>query len=174
MLRLCSHHRWAHVYVPNMDELTSWQLQLELGEPLEFVSGECSSNANIKQHVPPWWGWKRGLSSLSVSLRQLRPLSRSTSSQTSQKRSFRLLIRHWRWSTDYGQTWKYSDSFFHRLPLFLYSIRLLDCENMRIHPGYVLAVAYIFYCIQHILITTCQKKLRKKKETTLTDLDISL
>ena len=39
----------CYVCVPNTDKLTIWTFQLELGEfapglePLEFVSGECSS-----------------------------------------------------------------------------------------------------------------------------------
>ena len=39
--------------VPNIDKFTSWPLQLELGspapvlEPLEFVSGECSSTSHL-------------------------------------------------------------------------------------------------------------------------------
>ena len=43
----------CYVCVPNIDELTILTFQLELGEfapglePLEFVSGECSSTSNI-------------------------------------------------------------------------------------------------------------------------------
>ena len=43
----------CYVCVPNLDELTILTFQLELGEfapglePLEFVSGECSSNIYI-------------------------------------------------------------------------------------------------------------------------------
>ena len=46
----------CYVCVPYIDELTIWTFQLELGEfapglePLEFVSGECSSRITGDLH----------------------------------------------------------------------------------------------------------------------------
>ena len=44
----------CYVCVPNIDKLTIWTFQLELGEfapgldPLELVSGKCSSSSNTE------------------------------------------------------------------------------------------------------------------------------